>query len=196
MSRGRTACLFAAWLAMIDAGQGVIIHHNWEAAATHEAEDAWPRESGLVPDTQQPTLVMFVHPHCPCTRASLAELTAILTQCNGKIACRLVFVRPAEVAADWEQTDLWRTAKRLPGVDVVLDSTGDQARRFGAQTSGECFLYDARGRLLFHGGITQSRGHEGDNSGRQAIISLVEGRIAESNRTEVYGCALLDREAR
>ena len=96
MSRWRTACLFAAWLAMIAAGQAVIFHYKWEAAATREAEDAWPRESGLVRDSQQPTLVMFVHPHCPCTRASLAELTAILTRCNGKVACRLVFVRPPE----------------------------------------------------------------------------------------------------
>jgi hypothetical protein len=193
MSRGRTVCLFAAWLATIAAGQGVIFHYQWEAAATREPADAWPRGSGLVRDGQRPTLVMFVHPHCPCTRASLAELTAILTRCNGKLACRLVFVRPPEFASGWEQTDLWQMAKRFPGVEVVVDSAGDEARKFRAQTSGETFLYDAQGGLLFHGGITQSRGHEGDSSGRQAIISFVESGSAECSRTEVYGCALLDR---
>jgi hypothetical protein len=189
----RTACLFAAWLATIAAGQGVIFHYQWEAATTREADRAWPRESQLARDSQQPTLVMFVHPHCPCTRASLAELTAILTRCNGKVASKVIFVRPPGFDSVWEQTDLWRTAKRLPGVDVEVDSTGDQARKFRAQTSGETFLYDTRGGLLFHGGITLSRGHEGDNSGQQAIISFVESGIAECNRTEVYGCALLNR---
>jgi hypothetical protein len=193
MSRWRTPCLFAAWLAMIVAGQSVLFHFNWEATATRETDDAWPQDSGVVRDSNQPTLVMFIHPHCPCTRASLTGLIAVLTRCHEKLACKVIFVRPPGVGSGWEQTDLWQTAEGLPGVDVEVDSTGNEARKFRAQTSGETFLYDTQGRLLFHGGITQSRGHEGDSSGQQAIISFLENGVAESTRTEVYGCALLDR---
>jgi len=31
-------------------------------------------------------------------------------------------------------------------------------------------LYDKLGQLVFNGGITSSRGHEGDNEGQDAII--------------------------
>ena len=59
-----------------------------------------------------------------------------------------------------------------------------------ALTSGSCFLYDAHGKLLFSGGITSARGHEGDNAGRDAIVKLVHGRPAPQQQTDVFGCAL------
>ena len=53
------------------------------------------------------------------------------------------------------------------------DISGDEARRFGAATSGEALLYSPSGKLLFHGGITPSRGHEGGSVGRDALVRCV-----------------------
>jgi hypothetical protein len=188
----RTTFFCAMWLAVIAAGQYVMFRYEWQAASTLEADGAWPREASLVHDGRRPTLVVFMHPQCPCSRASLVELTAILSRSKGRVACTVVFVRPSNFDEGWERTDLWKTAERLAGVKVEVDSSGEQARLFKARASGEAFLYDAAGRLLFHGGMTGSRGHEGDNPSRQAIVACIESGIAAREQSEVYGCGLLD----
>ena len=40
------------------------------------------------------TLVMFVHPRCPCTRASIAELERVVAQSGGTVKPRIVFSLP------------------------------------------------------------------------------------------------------
>jgi hypothetical protein len=52
-------------------------------------------------------------------------------------------------------------------------------------------LYAPTGKLLFSGGITASRGHEGDNVGRSAIVSFILNGHAPVNHTPVFGCSLL-----
>jgi hypothetical protein len=43
---------------------------------------------------------------------------------------------------------------------------------------------------LFKGGITASRGHSGDNLGRDAVIDLVTSGVASASSTPVFGCSL------
>jgi hypothetical protein len=47
--------------------------------------------------------------------------------------------------------------------------------------------------LAFSGGITDSRGHEGDNDGADAILEIVSGPgVRAVARTPVFGCTLFD----
>jgi hypothetical protein len=154
---------------------------------------AWPTDSRVSRATDLPTLVLLIHPKCPCSRATLAELAAIMTDCRGKLATTVVMLRPAEEPIGWERTDLWETAARIPGVTVMSDAGGSEVRRFGAVTSGQALLYESDGRLLFRGGITAARGHQGDNAGRSSIEALVLGKLAKEQApaaTPVYGCPL------
>jgi hypothetical protein len=137
------------------------------------------------------TLVLFVHPHCPCTRASLHELDRILAETQNKVSVTVVFTIPDGVGADWEQGDLWNSAKRIPGLRVMRDQGGGEAHRFDVEGSGHVLLYAPSGKLLFSGGITASRGHEGDNVGRSAIVSFVLNGHAPVSHTAVFGCSLL-----
>ena len=75
-----------------------------------------------------PTLILFVHPRCPCTRASLSELERVLSSCQGSRRAYVVAYRPASAEAGWEHTDLWRTASKLPGVRLLSDADGTLAR--------------------------------------------------------------------
>jgi hypothetical protein len=75
---------------------------------------------------------------------------------------------------------------------MVHDHDGVEARRFGAATSGQVILYDARGTLLFSGGITPARGHSGDSTGRDAILALLIDGSSEASETPVFGCSLFD----
>src|SRR5687768_17857026 len=51
--------------------------------------------------------------------------------------------------------------------------------------------YEPNGELQFDGGITVSRGHFGDNAGRDAIESCLTNGTAVLAETPVYGCPIV-----
>ncbi len=51
-------------------------------------------------------------------------------------------------------------------------------------------LYDAKGDLLFKGGVTGSRGHEGDNLGIEALRASIDTGRPAPRGSLVFGCAL------
>jgi hypothetical protein len=152
----------------------------------------WPTATALERRLRGPTLVMIAHPYCPCTRASLAELSRLMSRIAGRADAYVVFVAPEGVAdgEDWTSQPSWRQAAAIPGVRVVRDEHGAEAARFGAHTSGQIVVYDENGRLAFRGGITGARGHEGDNEGRaRALAALLDGRV-DRETSPVFGCDL------
>jgi len=178
------------WLLAIGAGFKVLLSYSNTAGASAHAPVEWPAASEVRPSGDIPTLVMIAHPRCPCTRASINELSILMSRCQGKVAAAVLFIRPEGLPADWEQTDLLRGAAAIPGVTVLADPGGVEAARFGAETSGQVVLYDHKGRLIFEGGITAARGHEGDNDGRSAIVSLLDSGGAYRSMTPVFGCPI------
>ena len=180
---------------MLTVGAGTFFLWGYENAPgvkSRPVPSVFPAESGIPKDGARPTLLMFAHPHCPCTRASLAELSRLMARARDRVAAHILFLKPAEVKGDWVQSDLWASAAAIPGVRVVADESGREAARFGAGTSGLTLLYGADGRLLFSGGITAARGHEGDNAGRNALTSLLTAGEGEGAETPVFGCQLFD----
>ena len=184
------------WLAAIGVGTHVLLAHAHTPGTPACAPGLWPEESHLVPATGQPTLVMFAHPRCPCTQASLAELDMLMTANQGHMRAYVLFFLPEGAAEDWSQTGQWRSARAIPGVTVRADPEGGEAQLFHATTSGHVAVYDARHRLLYNGGITPARGHTGDLAWREAVAAAA-GPDAESfHDAPVFGCTLLDRASR
>jgi hypothetical protein len=136
--------------------------------------------------------VFLAHPQCTCTRASLDELTRVLARAPRPPKTYVLFLKPAESEAGWEQTDLWRAAAALPNVTLLRDDAGIEARRFGVMTSGQTLLYDRRGLLVFSGGITGSRGHGGMNAGEATLVDLLTRGTADRHASNVFGCPLFD----
>jgi hypothetical protein len=83
----------------------------------------------------------------------------------------------------------------IPGVTTLVDRDGTQASLFRAYTSGQVVLYDSQGQLRFRGGITESRGHVGDNAGRSAIEAIVNTGNTPTDHTVVFGCPLVNPES-
>src|SRR5262249_53212986 len=142
-------------------------------AAASAAPIEWPAQSSLPRTPGLPSLLVVMHPQCPCSRATVEELAKLMAACQGKLTATVLMIHPRGLPQDWEKTDLWRSAAETPGGRAGTNEAGAEARRYGAQTSGQALLYSADGRLLFAGGITDSRGHIGDNAGRSTIESLV-----------------------
>lgn len=149
----------------------------------------WPAQSTLSPSAGVPTLVMFTHPKCPCTAASLAELRVALSAASGRVKPIVAFASPTD-GAEWKVSGFRGSAASIPGVELAEDPGRHEAHRFGALTSGHVVLYGADGRLRFSGGITPSRGHGGDNPGRRRLAAILENPALVASSTPVFGCEL------
>jgi hypothetical protein len=188
----KVAVATAIWLAAVVTCMAFMSQYASKPGSAGGSLGQWPVESRIVLDAQHPTLLMFAHPRCPCTRASIRELEQVLSDCQGKVNAQVWFIKPAGTASDWTNTDLWRSAAAIPGVAVHVDENGAETHRFQGETSGQTVLYAPSGQLLFQGGITIARGHEGDNRGVDTIESLLlhKGSPPIGANTPVFGCAL------
>jgi hypothetical protein len=136
---------------------------------------------------------MFVHPKCPCSRASISELAVLLAHSAGNLHAQVIFLKPQGKEDAWTHTDLWYAASELPATVVISDLGGREADIFHAAVSGETAVYDAAGNLRFHGGITGARGHVGDNAGCSAVQSYANAGATPLARTPVFGCPLFSK---
>jgi hypothetical protein len=182
----------AVWLTVLVSGFGSLLSYQMRAGASAAAPGEWPQGTALNFDPTRCNLVMFAHPKCPCTDASLEELKIAMTRAHGRINPSICFFDPEGVSADWANTGLVRAARNIPGLNVIVDQKGSIAAKFGALTSGQVLMFDRRGRRVFAGGITGSRGHAGDNRGLALVLAQANGGTTESAQTPVFGCALHD----
>jgi hypothetical protein len=178
------------WLVASVAGLSVLWKYDNAPGVSANAPVRWPAASVLARTPGQSTLVLLAHPQCSCTPASLAELAEVLARAGARPRTYVLFLKPVGVSSAWEQTELWKTAASIPGVTLVRDDDGREARRFGSETSGQTLLYDGNGTLRFSGGITGSRAHAGDNAGRRSLVALLSGGQPDRAATNVFGCPL------
>lgn len=163
----------------------------------------WPANSSLPFEPNRPLLLVFIHPLCSCTSATVAELSTLWNLPEGIRMPQTVFVavepadsgdHPLSGRAAW-----FGKVSMLPGAKIVRDAGGVEARRFHADTSGYVLLYGGKGALLFQGGVTGSRGHEGDNLGLAQLRTALsaQGPVSASARARtspVFGCSLASGE--
>jgi hypothetical protein len=174
-------------------GLSAYSHTASQSAVVSANSNFWPKESTL-PRPTRPMLLLFAHPRCACSRASLAELERLMPALLGKIDVRILFIVPHGQSLEWAKQDLWDQSKLIPGIDVSLDVNGREAQIFGAKTSGQSFLFSNTGEKIFSGGLTVSRGHMGDSIGRMALLDFVKTGKLTSLHSPVFGCALQNVE--
>jgi hypothetical protein len=179
------------WLGCVGGGFG--LWENYETTAGPNlpiGTDETPQR-----DSQGPELSVYVHPHCPCamaTVAEMAELASRLRASGTSLVIRIVFIRPSGVEGGWERTRLWSTASAISGVQVVTDECGNEAKSVGAATSGCAVFRDAQGTVKFRGGLTSTRGRTGESRGLRAIQELIAGKEPAVRETPTFGCPLFE----
>ena len=178
------------WIGMIVAGFRALMQYESKAGAAASPTSQWLAGVPFELDPALPTLVLFAHPRCPCTRATLGELDRILAHSDGRLRTHVVFYSDPALGPDWHHSDLWDQAAGMDGVEVHEDPHGELAQRFGALTSGQVFLYAPGGALIFQGGITAGRGRAGDSNGSRDVLALIQDPTAEPAACAVFGCAL------
>ncbi|PHQ33863.1 thioredoxin domain-containing protein [Rhodopirellula bahusiensis] len=135
-------------------------------------------------------IVMAVHPKCPCTVASVNELNRLLDKVDDNVRCRFLVFHPVNSTPDWMNGKISSRLACIPRSVIQADEGGETAFELGMKTSGAVIVFDPRGKSRFHGGITVSRNHEGDNLGVRSISMLIQGKTPPLTTTPVYGCSL------
>jgi hypothetical protein len=179
-----------AWCAATAGGFFLLMRYDNTPGPAARSPAAWPADSRIRPDGKRPCLVVALHPRCPCSRATVAELEELMRSCGDRLESHVFFYAPEGAGAEWADTDLWDSAASIPGVTVWCDGGGAEGRHFGAVTSGHAVLYSAGGELIFCGGLTPARGQTGDNTDRGAILAHVRGKESGVERAAVFGCPL------
>lgn len=192
----RAVILTAAliWAATIAAAFEAIRRFETTPGQAASSRPLWPVGTSVPRQNGEWSLVMLVHPHCSCSRASVQELQAIVEK-SPSVQPYVVVYRPSEFKEGWERGAVLDAASRVRRARVILDRDGVEAKRFGGFTSGQTLLYDRDGRLRFSGGVTSLRGHAGINSGRVDVIKIATSE-AGSGTHPVFGCAIDKKEKR
>jgi len=179
------------WVVLIGSGISWTARYDRTAGAAAAAPGDWPGASRLPLVDGQATLLMFLHPRCPCSRASLHELAALIEHRHIPVTTFIIEVSPPGAPQNWARTELKRLASTIPGAMTLIDNGGYEASTFDSKTSGDVFFYSAERRLLFQGGITPSRGHEGESPGAEALARILNGAMTTDSKAAVFGCPLL-----
>jgi hypothetical protein len=191
--------LIVVWLGVVTAGWCCIARYEFSTnePATHGRVTQWPADCELERPNGSPKFVVFLHPKCPCSRASLFELRRILADAtaNNLPAPDVLVVAtvPLEADADWLATHTMTQAAEINRGRIFVDRGGSVAARFGATTSGLTMYFDASGSCRYAGGITVSRGHEGHSAGGDRLAELLRGEPIAANalgEMPVFGCRL------
>ena len=181
--------LVLGWLGMSVLGLGMLWDDAAAPGAVGTTPATWPEETALPLAPTRTTLVMFAHPACACTRASMSELARLLTQVGTQVDAHVVIFRPAAPPPGWDETALAARAREI-GADVIWDDAGEEAQRFGAETSGFVVAYAPDQHLLYAGGITVARGHEGASAGFQRLLHAINATPRVASTASVFGCGI------
>jgi len=185
----------AIWVFGAGIGIRLLFRYSYTVGTPATPPQTWPSGSEIS-RSDRSRLILFVHPQCPCSQATMGELGIIMARCQKHADAYVYFYSPHSMMQEWKTSDLRRDAARIPGVKTLEDVDGRESRRFGAATSGQALLYGSGGDLLFKGGITISRGHSASNNGRDAVVDILEDRLPRQRTASVFGCSLSGPEER
>ena len=131
------------------------------------------------------TLVMFICNHCPFVKAWQGRIAAVNSNAPGQY--------PEDAY------DVMKQRAKQVGYKFayVVDATSDVARAFGASHTPEVFLFDAKGKLVYHGAVDDN-GHDPKAVEHRwlqdAIDAVVTGGTIADAETKAIGCGIKYRE--
>src|SRR3954470_2128670 len=141
--RGGPVSVVVGWTAALAGGFVFAFQHDLGAGPKVTAPErldavgapsaAWPADACR--------LIVFVHPQCPCTRATIEELDRIVARTGARSGIRVCVLSLPHRPEAWTKSDLWSAASAIPGVEVIADVRGEIARAFGVETSGTTLCY-------------------------------------------------------
>ncbi|HEY3215085.1 MAG TPA: thioredoxin family protein [Candidatus Eisenbacteria bacterium] len=145
------------------------------------------------------TLIVFSCNHCPWVKMWQKRIARIGNAAIGQ-GVGVIAINsndPSEFPEDGFDEMKVRAKQLGLRFPYVVDETSEVARAFGAARTPEAFLFDAEGKLVYHGTIDDNA-----RDGRavkqpwlkQAVEALAAGRAVPTAETKALGCSIKLRE--
>lgn len=100
---------------------------------------------------------------------------------------------PKVVADDGYDQMVTRAKERGMKYPYVMDATSEVAKAFGAARTPEAFLFDAQGKLVYHGAVddnVESAEKVSKTYLKDALDSVVAGKEVSVKETKAVGCGI------
>jgi peroxiredoxin len=141
------------------------------------------------------TLVVFTCNHCPWAKAWETRIVE-LGNTYAKRGMGVIAVNsndPAAYPEDAYETMQERAKQRGMAFPYVVDATSDLARAFGATRTPEAFLFDRKGKLVYHGAIDDNAKEPKKVTARwlhDALESTLAGKTVAVRESKALGCGI------
>jgi peroxiredoxin len=141
------------------------------------------------------TLVVFTCNHCPFAKGWEKRM-ADLGNAYAKKKLGVIWIN-ANDPTQHEEDNAAGTAERAKALGLtfpyVMDETSAVAKAFGATVTPEAFLFDAGGKLVYHGTIDDNRKEPDKVSKRylqDALEAVASGKAPATAETKSLGCSI------
>jgi len=141
------------------------------------------------------TLVVFTCNHCPWAKMWQTRVTEI-GNAAGKAGLGMVAINSNDPSAypEDDMNGMKQRAKQLGmKFPYVVDASSDVARAFGATRTPEAFLFDAEGKLVYHGTIDDNMQDASAVKAtylKDALESVANGQDVAVKETKALGCGI------
>lgn len=145
------------------------------------------------------TLVVFTCNHCPWAKAWEERIVAL----GNKYSARGVGVvainanDPEAFPEDGFASMQERAKQRGMKYPYVVDETSDVARAFGASRTPEAFVFDASGKLVYHGAVDDNSREPDKVTAHylnDALLAVSSGKAVAVGETKSMGCSIKYRK--
>lgn len=146
------------------------------------------------------TLVMFTCNACPWVKAWQERMVA-LGNAAGEKEIGVIFINSNDPKKNSEDSfeEMKHRAKKLGmKFPYVVDATSDLAVAYGATRTPEAFLFDAEGKLVYHGTIDDNAKKPDEVKATylgDALNAVAAGEGVEMAETKALGCTIKFRGA-
>jgi len=145
------------------------------------------------------TLVVFTCNHCPWARMWQTRVAEIgnraLAAGFGVVA---INSNDPEAYAEDAYPEMKKRARMLKfKFPYVVDGTSDVARAFGATRTPEAYVFDAEGKLVYHGTVDDNpkdAAQVKDAWLRDAVNEVAAGKTVTTAETKALGCSIKYRD--
>lgn len=181
--------VFGVWLVLILAGTQVLTSYsNYRVDRPQSATYDHLSLARYVKKARY-SLILFLHPRCSCSRATLHELSKVLRKSTNSPRVTIVMYCPNGKPDAWIEGPNDRLARKLDPHEFVIDA-GQLFQQNGIVDSGHVLCFDRSGTIRFSGGVTGSRSHEGSNQASAALRRILNGEGESCIEFPVFGCSI------
>jgi thioredoxin-related protein len=145
--------------------------------------------------TDKGLLVMFSCNTCPYVIKNQARTYEILKYAKG-MGIGVAVLNPNEAYRDNEDSyDEMKSYAKAQGYHwpYLVDKNHELADAFGANRTPECFLFDAAGKLVYHGAIDDSPGNADAVNRKHLMMAIDEmnaGKDISVKESRSVGCTI------